>query len=89
MRSRSRSRSRSPGRTRRSRSRSPARTPRRSSSRTTDVRKEKLKEALEVRLTPVVRTLILLGQNKHTLALCLSFSLHALSDTELKTLNEF
>uniref|UniRef100_A0A8C2B7Q5 Delta(14)-sterol reductase LBR n=1 Tax=Cyprinus carpio TaxID=7962 RepID=A0A8C2B7Q5_CYPCA len=56
-RSRSRSRSRSPGRPRRSRSRSPARTPRRSSSRTTDVHKEKLKEALEVRLTPVVRSL--------------------------------
>uniref|UniRef100_A0A8C1D554 Delta(14)-sterol reductase LBR n=1 Tax=Cyprinus carpio carpio TaxID=630221 RepID=A0A8C1D554_CYPCA len=53
-RSRSRSRSRSPGRPRRSRSRSPARTSRRSSSRTTDVRKEKLKEVLEVRLTPVV-----------------------------------
>ncbi|XP_016091175.1 lamin-B receptor-like [Sinocyclocheilus grahami] len=52
-RSRSRSRSRSPGRPRRSRSRSPARTSRQSSSRTTDVRKEKLKEALEVRLTPV------------------------------------
>uniref|UniRef100_A0A8C2B8B3 Delta(14)-sterol reductase LBR n=1 Tax=Cyprinus carpio TaxID=7962 RepID=A0A8C2B8B3_CYPCA len=57
-RSRSRSRSRSPGRPRRSRSRSPARTPRRSSSRTTDVHKEKLKEALEVRLTPVVRSLV-------------------------------
>ncbi|XP_067240246.1 delta(14)-sterol reductase LBR [Chanodichthys erythropterus] len=56
VRSRSRSRSRSPGRTRRSRSRSPARTSRRSSSRTTDVRKEKLKEALEVRLTPVPMT---------------------------------
>uniref|UniRef100_A0A673K234 Delta(14)-sterol reductase LBR n=1 Tax=Sinocyclocheilus rhinocerous TaxID=307959 RepID=A0A673K234_9TELE len=56
-RSRSRSRSRSPGRPRRSRSRSPARTSRRSSSRTTDVRKEKLKEVLEVRLTPVVRRL--------------------------------
>ncbi|XP_026089066.1 lamin-B receptor-like [Carassius auratus] len=55
-RSRSRSRSRSPGRPRRSRSRSPARTPRRSSSRTTDVRKEKLKEVLEVRLTPVPLT---------------------------------
>uniref|UniRef100_A0A8C2HUR4 Delta(14)-sterol reductase LBR n=1 Tax=Cyprinus carpio TaxID=7962 RepID=A0A8C2HUR4_CYPCA len=55
-RSRSRSRSRSPGRPRRSRSRSPARTPRRSSSRTTDVHKEKLKEALEVRLTPVEKT---------------------------------
>uniref|UniRef100_A0A8C2BRG1 Delta(14)-sterol reductase LBR n=2 Tax=Cyprinus carpio TaxID=7962 RepID=A0A8C2BRG1_CYPCA len=53
-RSRSRSRSRSPGRPRRSRSRSPARTSRRSSSRTTDVRKEKLKEVLEVRLTPVL-----------------------------------
>lgn len=54
-RSRSRSRSRSPGRPRRSRSRSPARTSRRSSSRTTDVqvRREKLKEVLEVRLTPV------------------------------------
>ncbi|KAK2884023.1 hypothetical protein Q8A67_017660 [Cirrhinus molitorella] len=52
-RSRSRSRSRSPGRPRRSRSRSPARTSRRSSTRTTDVRKEKLKEVLEVRLTPV------------------------------------
>uniref|UniRef100_A0A673G6B5 Delta(14)-sterol reductase LBR n=1 Tax=Sinocyclocheilus rhinocerous TaxID=307959 RepID=A0A673G6B5_9TELE len=56
-RSRSRSRSRSPGRPRRSRSRSPARTSRQSSSRTTDVRKEKLKEALEVRLTPVVKRL--------------------------------
>ncbi|XP_052390991.1 delta(14)-sterol reductase LBR-like [Carassius gibelio] len=55
-RSRSRSRSRSPGRPRRSRSRSPARTPRQSSSRTTDVRKEKLKEVLEVRLTPVPLT---------------------------------
>ncbi|XP_016149244.1 lamin-B receptor-like isoform X1 [Sinocyclocheilus grahami] len=55
-RSRSRSRSRSPGRPRRSRSRSPARTSRRSSSRTTDVRKEKLKEVLEVRLTPVPMT---------------------------------
>lgn len=55
-RSRSRSRSRSPGRQRRSRSRSPARTSRRSSSRTTDVRKEKLKEVLEVRLTPVPLT---------------------------------
>uniref|UniRef100_A0A672PUB0 Delta(14)-sterol reductase LBR n=1 Tax=Sinocyclocheilus grahami TaxID=75366 RepID=A0A672PUB0_SINGR len=58
-RSRSRSRSRSPGRPRRSRSRSPARTSRQSSSRTTDVRKEKLKEALEVRLTPVVKRLVL------------------------------
>uniref|UniRef100_A0A8C1FZ18 Delta(14)-sterol reductase LBR n=1 Tax=Cyprinus carpio TaxID=7962 RepID=A0A8C1FZ18_CYPCA len=57
-RSRSRSRSRSPGRPRRSRSRSPARTSRRSSSRTTDVRKEKLKEVLEVRLTPVVIRLV-------------------------------
>uniref|UniRef100_A0AAR2KNT9 Delta(14)-sterol reductase LBR n=1 Tax=Pygocentrus nattereri TaxID=42514 RepID=A0AAR2KNT9_PYGNA len=53
-RSRSRSRSRSPARTRRSRSRSPARTVRRSSSRTTEVRKEKFKEVLEVRLTPVM-----------------------------------
>ncbi|XP_043076474.1 delta(14)-sterol reductase LBR [Puntigrus tetrazona] len=53
---RSRSRSRSPGRSRRSRSRSPARTSRRSSSRTTDVRKEKLKESLEVRLTPLPMT---------------------------------
>ncbi|XP_077076975.1 delta(14)-sterol reductase LBR isoform X2 [Siphateles boraxobius] len=54
-RSRSRSRSRSPGRPRRSRSRSPARTSRRSSSRTTDVQvqRDKLKEVLEVRLTPM------------------------------------
>ncbi|XP_056621193.1 delta(14)-sterol reductase LBR isoform X2 [Triplophysa dalaica] len=51
-RSRSRSRSRSPARTRRS-SRSPARTSRRSSSRTADLQREKLKEVLEVRLTPV------------------------------------
>uniref|UniRef100_A0A673WXB9 Delta(14)-sterol reductase LBR n=1 Tax=Salmo trutta TaxID=8032 RepID=A0A673WXB9_SALTR len=61
---RSRSRSRSPSR-RRSRSRSPARTTRRSSSRTTSgtfatetpaARKEpKMKEVLEIRLSPVVR----------------------------------
>uniref|UniRef100_A0A8C8H3R1 Delta(14)-sterol reductase LBR n=1 Tax=Oncorhynchus tshawytscha TaxID=74940 RepID=A0A8C8H3R1_ONCTS len=63
---RSRSRSRSPSR-RRSRSRSPARTTRRSSSRTVsgtsiaethNARKEpKLKEVLEVRLVPVVRSI--------------------------------
>lgn len=53
-RSRSRSRSRSPGRTRRSRSRSPARTPRRSSTRTAELHREKLRDVLEVRLTPVV-----------------------------------
>lgn len=58
---RSRSRSRSPGR-RRSRSRSPARTTRRSSSRTAAVtetapRKEpKVKEVLEVQLTPLKQT---------------------------------
>uniref|UniRef100_A0AAV2K9S9 Delta(14)-sterol reductase LBR n=1 Tax=Knipowitschia caucasica TaxID=637954 RepID=A0AAV2K9S9_KNICA len=57
---RSRSRSRSPGR-RRSRSRSPARTTRRSSSRTSTVttesattrREPRIKEVLEVRLTPM------------------------------------
>lgn len=54
-RSRSRSRSRSPARTRRSRSRSPARTSRRSSSHTTETRRDKLKDVLEVRLTPVAR----------------------------------
>lgn len=63
---RSRSRSHSPSR-RRSRSRSPARTTRRSSSRTVsstfiaethNARKEpKLKEVLEVRLVPVVRSM--------------------------------
>ncbi|XP_026802772.3 delta(14)-sterol reductase LBR isoform X1 [Pangasianodon hypophthalmus] len=55
VRSRSRSRSRSPARTRRSRSRSPARTSRRSSSHTTETRRDKLKDVLEVRLTPVTR----------------------------------
>ncbi|KAL6486032.1 hypothetical protein MHYP_G00054240 [Metynnis hypsauchen] len=64
-RSRSRSRSRSPGRTRRSRSRSPARTVRRSSSRTTEVRKEKFKEVLEVRLTPVAVPLENNSNNRH------------------------
>ncbi|KAI4890934.1 hypothetical protein NFI96_033190 [Prochilodus magdalenae] len=64
-RSRSRSRSRSPARTRRSRSRSPARTSRRSSSRTTEARKEKFKEVLEVRLTPVAVPLENNSNNKH------------------------
>ncbi|XP_041716422.1 delta(14)-sterol reductase LBR [Coregonus clupeaformis] len=71
---RSRSRSRSPSR-RRSRSRSPARTTRRSSSRTasgtfsTDppaVRKvPKLKEVLEIRLSPVAKPVENNGNNKH------------------------
>ncbi|XP_055741022.1 delta(14)-sterol reductase LBR-like [Salvelinus fontinalis] len=71
---RSRSRSRSPSR-RRSRSRSPARTTRRSSSRTTSgtfptetsvARKEpKMKEVLEIRLSPVARPVENNGHNKH------------------------
>ncbi|XP_072552076.1 delta(14)-sterol reductase LBR [Salminus brasiliensis] len=62
---RSRSRSRSPGRTRRSRSRSPARTSRRSSSRTTEVRKEKFKDVLEVRVAPVAMSLENNSSNTH------------------------
>ncbi|XP_010880960.1 delta(14)-sterol reductase LBR [Esox lucius] len=72
---RSRSRSRSPSR-RRSRSRSPARTTRRSSSRTASstvvtvetpaARKEsKLKEVLEVRLSPVTKPVENNSNNKH------------------------
>ncbi|KAM9551918.1 delta(14)-sterol reductase TM7SF2-like isoform 1-T5 [Salvelinus alpinus] len=71
---RSRSRSRSPSR-RRSRSRSPARTTRRSSSRTTSgtfatetsaARKEpKMKEVLEIRLSPVARPVENNGHDKH------------------------
>lgn len=70
MSSRSRSRSRSPGR-RRSRSRSPARTTRRSSSRTAAVtetctRKEpKVKDVLEVELTPVKQASESNSNNKH------------------------
>ncbi|XP_060773342.1 delta(14)-sterol reductase LBR isoform X2 [Neoarius graeffei] len=64
-RSRSRSRSRSPARTRRSRSRSPARTSRRSSSHTTETRREKLKDMLEVRLTPVTMPLVNSSNNEH------------------------
>ncbi|KAL7887947.1 hypothetical protein AOLI_G00029210 [Acnodon oligacanthus] len=64
-RSRSRSRSRSPARTRRSRSRSPARTVRRSSSRTAEVRKEKFREVLEVRLSPVAVPLENNSNNRH------------------------
>ncbi|KAJ8009143.1 hypothetical protein DPEC_G00085840 [Dallia pectoralis] len=73
---RSRSRSRSPSR-RRSRSRSPARTTRRSSSRTSSstavaaaetpvTRKDaKLKEVLEVRISPVTKPVENNGNNKH------------------------
>lgn len=70
MSSRSRSRSRSPGR-RRSRSRSPARTTRRSSSRTaavaeTATRKEpKVKDVLEVRLSPLTTATDSNSNNKH------------------------
>uniref|UniRef100_A0A672NDY3 Delta(14)-sterol reductase LBR n=1 Tax=Sinocyclocheilus grahami TaxID=75366 RepID=A0A672NDY3_SINGR len=74
-RSRSRSRSRSPGRPRRSRSRSPARTSRRSSSRTTDVRKEKLKEVLEVRLTPVFRGRV--GESRQSNVILNCVNLHS------------
>lgn len=68
--SRTRSRSRSPGR-RRSRSRSPGRTTRRSSSRTAAVtevatRKEpKVKDVLEVRLTPLTTATDSNSNNKH------------------------
>ncbi|XP_046878001.1 delta(14)-sterol reductase LBR [Hypomesus transpacificus] len=70
---RSRSRSRSPSR-RRSRSRSPARTTRRSSSRTTAAvatetptsrREPKLKEVLEVRLSPLAKPVDNNSNNKH------------------------
>ncbi|XP_030627330.1 delta(14)-sterol reductase LBR [Chanos chanos] len=63
-RSRSRSRSRSPAR-RRSRSRSPARTTRRSPSRTSVARKDKLKEVLEVQLTPLKLPVENNSNNKH------------------------
>ncbi|KAJ8355399.1 hypothetical protein SKAU_G00181930 [Synaphobranchus kaupii] len=63
--SRSRSRSRSPAR-RQSRSRSPGRTPRRSSSRSRESRKDtKLKELLEVRLSPVAKPVENNSNNKH------------------------
>ncbi|KAG7460895.1 hypothetical protein MATL_G00203770 [Megalops atlanticus] len=62
---RSRSRSRSPSR-RRSRSRSPGRTARRSSSRSREARKDpKLKEVLEVRLSPVAKPVENNSNNKH------------------------
>lgn len=70
---RSRSRSRSPSR-RRSRSRSPARTTRRSSSRTANAavtetpafrRESKLKEVLEVRLSPLAQPVENNSNNKH------------------------
>ncbi|KAK3542596.1 hypothetical protein QTP86_031303 [Hemibagrus guttatus] len=64
-RSRSRSRSRSPARTRRSRSRSPARTSRRSTSHTTEARRDRLKDMLEVRLTPVTMPLVNNSNNEH------------------------
>ncbi|KAM9443689.1 delta(14)-sterol reductase LBR isoform 1-T2 [Clarias gariepinus] len=64
-RSRSRSRSRSPARTRRSRSRSPARTSRRSSSHTTETRRDKLKDVLEVRLTPVPMSMVNNSNKEH------------------------
>ncbi|KAJ8397672.1 hypothetical protein AAFF_G00436710 [Aldrovandia affinis] len=64
-RSRSRSRSRSPSR-RRSRSRSPGRSSRRSSSRSRESRKDpKLKELLEVRLSPVAKPVENNRNNKH------------------------
>ncbi|XP_076873540.1 delta(14)-sterol reductase LBR [Brachyhypopomus gauderio] len=63
-RSRSRSRSRSPARSRRSRSRSPARTTRRSSSRTSEAQRVKLKEVVQVRLTPVAMPLENNSNNK-------------------------
>ncbi|KAF7690058.1 delta(14)-sterol reductase LBR [Silurus meridionalis] len=62
---RSRSRSRSPARTRRSRSRSPARTPRRSSAHTAERRKDKLKDVLEVCLSPVTMPLVNNSNNEH------------------------
>ncbi|KAM8832802.1 delta(14)-sterol reductase LBR [Spinachia spinachia] len=71
---RPRSRSRSPGR-RRSRSRSPARTTRRSSSRTAVAaisddsllarRDTRLRDSLEVRLSPLTKTAVTNGNNKH------------------------
>ncbi|GAA6068743.1 delta(14)-sterol reductase LBR isoform X2, partial [Tachysurus ichikawai] len=62
---RSRSRSRSPARSRRSRSRSPARISRRSTSQTTETRREKLKDMLEVRLTPVTMSVVNNSNNEH------------------------
>uniref|UniRef100_A0A3Q4MLU0 Delta(14)-sterol reductase LBR n=1 Tax=Neolamprologus brichardi TaxID=32507 RepID=A0A3Q4MLU0_NEOBR len=68
-RSRSRSRSRSPGR-RRSRSRSPARTTRRSSSRTASSRRDtRLKDTVEVRLSPVVSAYVALSLSDYSILL--------------------
>ncbi|XP_062857297.1 delta(14)-sterol reductase LBR [Trichomycterus rosablanca] len=64
-RSRSRSRSTSPARTRRGRSRSPARTPRNSTSRNAETVRDKLKEVLEVRLTPIAMPVLNNSNNKH------------------------